>query len=157
WLAAARGEPGVFIGTRSAIFAPLPRAGVIVVDEEHAASCKQQDGLRDSARVLALARGKALCVPVILGWATPALESLGNVEAGRDRLLRLGWRPGAARIPEFRLVDLRGKPLVDGMAPELIAAVRECLGRGEQALLFRNRRGFAPVLLCHTCGWHATC
>jgi primosomal protein N' (replication factor Y) (superfamily II helicase) len=157
WLAAARGEAGVILGTRSAIFAPLPRAGLIVVDEEHDASYKQQEGLRYSARDLALVRAKALGVPVVLGSATPSLETLANVDGGRYQRLHLGSRPGAARLPEFHCIDLRGKYLNDGLAPELIAAMRACIARGEQALLFRNRRGYAPVLMCHTCGWHANC
>ena len=157
WLAAARGEPCVILGTRSAIFVPLPRAGLIVVDEEHDTSYKQQDGLRYHARDLALVRGKVLSVPVVLGSATPALETLANVIAGRYRKLHLSARPGGARLPQFRIIDLRGKPLQDGLAPELIAGVRACLARGEQALLFRNRRGYAPALTCRSCGWHATC
>ena len=157
WLAAARGEACVVLGTRSAIFTPLPRAGLIVVDEEHDASYKQQDGLRYSARDIAMVRGKALGVPVVLGSATPALETLANVEAGRYQRLHLSSRPGAAREATFHTIDLRGKPLRDGLAPELITAVRACLARGEQALLFRNRRGYAPVLMCHACGWHAAC
>jgi primosomal protein N' (replication factor Y) len=157
WLAAARGEAAVVLGTRSAIFAPLPRAGIIVIDEEHDASYKQQDGLRYSARDLAVIRAKALAIPVVLGSATPALETLANVEAGRYRRLHLAARPGAARLPEFRCIDLRGKPLREGLAAELVDALRACLARGEQALIFRNRRGYAPVLLCHSCGWNATC
>ncbi|HZP68071.1 MAG TPA: primosomal protein N' [Rudaea sp.] len=157
WLAAARGEPCVVLGTRSAVFVPLPRAGLIVVDEEHDASYKQQDGLRYSARDLALVRAKALGVPVVLGSATPSLETLANIEAGRYAHLRLSSRPGAARVPEFQLVDLRGKYPSDGIAPELVAALRACLARGEQALVFRNRRGYAPVLMCRACGWHAAC
>jgi primosomal protein N' (replication factor Y) len=157
WLAAARGEAQVVLGTRSAVFAPLPHAGLIVVDEEHDASYKQQDGLRYHARDLAVVRARALGVPVVLGSATPALETLANVESGRYRKLRLGARPGAARLPQMRCVDLRGRPLRDGLAPETIAALRACLARGEQALVFRNRRGYAPVLMCHACGWHADC
>ena len=157
WLAAARGESCVILGTRSAIFVPLPKAGLIVVDEEHDASYKQQDGLRYSARDLAQVRGKALNVPVVLGSATPSLESLANVEAGRYRQLHLSSRPGAARLPEFQFIDLRGKRLNDGLSEELIKAIHECIARGEQALLFRNRRGYSPVLMCHACGWHAAC
>jgi primosomal protein N' (replication factor Y) len=157
WLAAARGESCVILGTRSAVFAPLPRAGLIIVDEEHDTSYKQQDGLRYHARDLALVRGKALDVPVVLGSATPSLETLANVEAGRYRQLHLSSRPGAARTPPLRTIDLRGKHLADGLAPELIAGIRACLARGEQALLFRNRRGYAPVLMCRACGWHAAC
>jgi primosomal protein N' (replication factor Y) (superfamily II helicase) len=157
WLAAARGKVQVILGTRSAVFTPLPNAGLIVVDEEHDASYKQHEGLRYNARDLAIVRAKALGVPIILGSATPSLETLANVEAGRYQCLHLGARAGAARLPQFRLVDLRGKTLHDGLAPELIAALRVCLARGEQALIFRNRRGYAPVLHCHSCGWHATC
>ncbi|MEP6484591.1 MAG: primosomal protein N' [Rudaea sp.] len=157
WLSAARGESCVILGTRSAIFVPLPKAGLIVVDEEHDASYKQQDGLRYSARDLSQVRGKALNVPVVLGSATPSLESLANVDSGRYRRLHLGSRPGAARLPEFKFIDLRGKRLNDGLSDELIKAVRECIARGEQALLFRNRRGYSPVLMCHACGWHAAC
>ena len=157
WLAAARGQVQVILGTRSAVFTPLPNAGLIVVDEEHDASYKQHEGLRYNARDLAIVRAKALGVPIILGTATPSLETLANVEAGRYQRLHLGARAGAARLPQFRLIDLRGKTLHDGLAPELITALRACLARGEQALIFRNRRGYAPVLHCHTCGWHATC
>jgi primosomal protein N' (replication factor Y) len=157
WLAASRGDAGVILGTRSAIFAPLARAGLVIVDEEHDASYKQQEGLRYSARDLALVRAKALGVPVVLGSATPSLETLANVDNGRYQRLLLSSRPGAARMPALHCIDLRGKYLADGLAPELIAAVRACMARGEQALLFRNRRGYAPVLMCHACGWHAAC
>ena len=157
WLAACRGESGVVLGTRSAIFAPLPRAGLIIVDEEHDASYKQQEGLRYSARDLALVRAKALGVPVLLGSATPSLETLANVDNGRYRRLPLSSRPGTARVAQTHCIDLRGKHLADGLAPEMIAAIRACIGRGEQALLFRNRRGYAPVLMCRDCGWHAAC
>ncbi|MBS0558162.1 MAG: primosomal protein N' [Proteobacteria bacterium] len=157
WLAAARGEACVILGTRSAVFVPLPRAGLVLVDEEHDASYKQQDGLRYHARDLALVRAKALTVPVVLGSATPSLETLANVAGGRYRPLHLSSRPGAARAPAVRMIDLRGKPLRDGLAAELVTGVRECLSRGEQALIFRNRRGYAPVLTCRSCGWHADC
>ena len=157
WLAAARGEAQVVLGTRSAIFAPLPRAGLIVIDEEHDASYKQHEGLRYSARDLGVVRAHALRVPIVLGSATPSLETLANVDSGRYRSVQLAARAGAARLPRFHCIDLRGKPLRDGLAPELIEALRACLARGEQALVFRNRRGYAPVLHCHGCGWHATC
>ncbi len=157
WLAATKGGAGVFIGTRSAVFTPLPDAGLIVVDEEHDASYKQQDSIRYHARDAALVRARALGVPVVLGSATPALETLANVDAGRYQHLHLPSRPGAARAPDLRCIDLRGKPLRDGLAAPLISAIRDCLARGEQALVFRNRRGFAPLLMCRGCGWHATC
>ena len=157
WLAAARGDVNVILGTRSAVFVPLPRAGLIVVDEEHDGSYKQHEGLRYSARDLGIVRAHALRVPIVLGSATPSLETLANVESGRYRSVRLGSRAGAARLPQFHCIDLRGKPLRDGLAQELIQALRACLARGEQALVFRNRRGYAPVLHCHACGWHAAC
>ncbi len=157
WLKAAHNEAKVIIGTRSAVFTPLPNAGLVIIDEEHDVSYKQQDGFRYSARDFALLRGKALQIPVVLGSATPALETLANVEAGRYRAVRLSTRPGAAILPQWRVIDLRGKRLTHGLSAELIAAIRTCLGRGEQALVFKNRRGYAPVLLCHECGWHADC
>ncbi|HSX58915.1 MAG TPA: primosomal protein N' [Tahibacter sp.] len=157
WLAAARGQAAVILGTRSAIFAPMPKLGLIAVDEEHDASYKQQDGFRYSARDLALVRARALGVPVVLGSATPSLESLANVAAGRYERVELPQRAGSARPPQLRIVDARRTRLDHGLGPELLSAVRDTLARGEQALIFRNRRGYAPVLLCHDCGWHADC
>ncbi|MDF4004918.1 primosomal protein N' [Luteibacter sp. PPL552] len=157
WLRARNGTAKVVLGTRSAVFTPLPRAGLIIVDEEHDASYKQQDGFRYHARDLALVRARAHGVPVVLGSATPSLETLGNVEAGRYRQLLLRARPGATRATQVRIVDMRAQRLDHGLSPTLISAVAECVGRGEQALVFRNRRGYAPVLLCHDCGWHADC
>lgn len=157
WGAMASGEARVMIGTRSAVFTPLPEAGLIVVDEEHDASYKQQDGFRYHARDLALVRGKDLGVPVLLGSATPALETLHHVRSGRYELLRLSARAGGARAPRFNVLDVRRMALVNGLSAALIDAIRDCLARGEQAMVFRNRRGFAPVLLCHDCGWSACC
>lgn len=157
WLAAARGQARVILGTRSALFVPLPQAGVIVVDEEHDASYKQQEGFRYHARDLAVLRAKALDVPVVLGSATPSLESLANVEAGRYRLLRLRHRAGLAQPPALRVVDLRRQRLQHGLAAPTLEAIADCLARDEQALVFKNRRGYAPVLLCHDCGWSAQC
>lgn len=157
WLAAARGDAAVILGTRSAIFAPLPRLGLIAVDEEHDASYKQQDGFRYNARDLAVIRARALQIPVLLGSATPSLESLANAVAGRYEKLELPLRAGEAKPPQLRVVDARRTNLSHGLGPELLTALRETLARGEQALIFRNRRGYAPVLLCHDCGWHADC
>ncbi len=157
WLAAARGEAGVVLGTRSAAFTPLGRGGLIVVDEEHDAAFKQAEGLRYSARDLALVRGRALGVPVLLGSATPSLESLANVQSGRLQRLLLPRRAGAARPPAVRVVDIRGTRLDEGFAPELLQAMAVRLQRREQVLVFRNRRGFAPLLACRDCGWHAEC
>ncbi len=157
WLAMARGEAQVLVGTRSAIFTPLPAAGLIVVDEEHDGSYKQQDGVRYHARDLALVRGKALDVPVLLGSATPSLESLHQALRGRASTLRLPLRPGSARPPRVRVLDMRKRVLSGGLCSEAVEAIAACLARGEQALVFKNRRGYAPVLLCHDCGWSATC
>ena len=157
WLSAARGEARVVLGTRSAIFVPLPKAGLIVVDEEHDASYKQQDGFRYHARDLAVIRARSLGVPLILGSATPSLESLANAQANRYRLLRLSQRAGVARPPSLQIMDLRRKRLDQGLAISTLNAIEDCVGRGEQVLVFRNRRGYAPVLFCHACGWSAQC
>ncbi|TCO41416.1 primosomal protein N' [Dokdonella fugitiva] len=157
WLAAARGEAPLVLGTRSAVLVPLARPGVIIVDEEHDGSYKQQEGFRYHARDLALVRAKALGIPVVLGSATPSLESLANVEAKRYRLLRLDQRAGRARPPTLQVVDLRRQRLQHGLARTALEAIAACLARDEQVLVFRNRRGYAPVLLCHDCGWSARC
>ncbi|CAP53314.1 primosomal protein N' [Xanthomonas campestris pv. campestris] len=157
WAAAWRGEAKLIVGTRSAVFTPLPKAGLIVIDEEHDGSYKQQDGIRYHARDFALVRGKALDVPVILGSATPSLESLHNAYSGRYRHLRLSRRAGDARPPRVRVLDVRKRPLKDGLSPEVLAGIGATLARGEQVLVFKNRRGYAPVLLCHDCGWTAAC
>jgi primosomal protein N' (replication factor Y) len=157
WLRARAGTARVVLGTRSAVFTPLPEAGLIIVDEEHDGSYKQQEGFRYHARDLALVRARAHGVPVVLGSGTPSLESLANVDAGRYRSLRLRVRPGAIQPTRVQVVDMRMQRLDHGMSPTLMTAVAECIGRGEQALVFRNRRGYAPVLLCYDCGWHADC
>jgi primosomal protein N' (replication factor Y) len=157
WTAMARGEARVLIGTRSAIFTPLPDAGLIVVDEEHDASYKQQDGVRYHARDLALVRGKALGVPVLLGSATPSLESLHHAIGGRYAHLSLRQRAGDARPPSVRVIDVRKRVLDGGLSQDMLDAIATTLARGEQALVFKNRRGYAPVLLCYDCGWTARC
>jgi primosomal protein N' (replication factor Y) len=157
WLAAARGEAHVILGTRSAILTPLPRAGLIIVDEEHDPSYKQQDGFRYSARDFAVFRAKALGIPVVLGSATPSLETLANVEAGRYASLRLPQRAGVASRPQVERVDIRRRRLIEGLAPAVREAIVAHARRGEQVLVFRNRRGYAPRLACHDCGWHAEC
>ena len=157
WAAAARGEARVVVGTRSAVFVPLPEAGLIVIDEEHDGSYKQQDGIRYHARDFALVRAKTLGVPILLGSATPALETLHNAQAGRYAHLRLRARAGDARPPAVRVLDVRKRPLVAGLSPELLDGLQRCLDAGGQALVFRNRRGYAPVLQCHDCGWSAQC
>ena len=157
WAAAYRGQAQLVVGTRSAIFTPLPKAGLIVVDEEHDGSYKQQDGIRYHARDFALVRGKALGVPVILGSATPSLESLHNALAQRYRTLRLPHRAGEARPPRVRILDVRKRLLQDGLSPEVLAGISQALADGGQVLVFKNRRGYAPALLCHDCGWTAAC
>jgi len=157
WEAARSGEARVVIGTRSAVFTPLKDPGLIVVDEEHDPSFKQQEGFRYHARDLALVRGDREGVPVVLGSATPSLESLHNARQGRFQRLRLPERAGGARLPEVRLIDMRGVSAAGGLAPGLLREIAATAERGEQALLFLNRRGYAPMLLCPTCGWTQDC
>ncbi|HVU80852.1 MAG TPA: primosomal protein N' [Rhodanobacteraceae bacterium] len=157
WLDARSGAAAIVLGTRSAAFAPLPKAGLMIVDEEHDASYKQQEGFRYHARDFALMRAQSLGIPVVLGSATPSLETLANVEAGRYTRVRLRQRVHARPPSPVHVLDLRGLNLAHGLSPALLDALDATLARGEQALVFKNRRGYAPVLLCHACGWHATC
>jgi len=157
WLRARAGELGVVIGTRSAAFVPFARLGLIVVDEEHDSSYKQQEGFRYSARDLAVVRAQRLGIPLILGSATPALETLHNARSGRYQHLRLPLRVGERPPPRVQTLDLRGQVLEHGLSEPLLAAVARHLDAGGQVLLFINRRGYAPLLLCHACGWFAPC
>ena len=157
WLAAKRGKAAIIIGTRSAVVTPIPHLGIIIIDEEHDLSFKQQEGLRYCARDLALVRARKLKIPVVLGTATPALETLYNVEQARYQLLRLPLRAGEARPPTYTLVDLRKQKLEEGLSPLLINRIAQHLEQGNQALIFINRRGFAPSIMCHHCGWLADC
>ena len=157
WLAAHAGEARIVVGTRSAVFAPLPHLGLIIVDEEHDASYKQGEGVRYSARDLAIWRAHQRDVPVVLGSATPALETYQRALGGRYALARLTQRPSAASLPVVKLVDAGSVPNRDGVAPVLIDAIKDRVGRGEQVLVFINRRGYAPVLLCAACGWAPEC
>lgn len=152
WLAARDGNAGLIIGTRSAIFLPLANPGLIVCDEEHDTSYKQQDGFRYSARDLAVVRASRLGIPLILGSATPSLESLYNVQSGRYTHLRLPERANATPHPPVRIVDLRGQPVNGGLSAALVTAMRRHIDADGQVLLFLNRRGFAPVLRCDDCG-----
>ena len=158
WLQAARGEAGIVLGTRLGVLAPMPKLALIVVDEEHDPSFKQQEGLRYSARDAAVYRAKAAGCPVVLGTATPSLETWQNWRAGRYEKVELAERasPGA-RLPSVRVLDLQRHPPVHGLAEPLWRAIEERLGRGEQSLVFINRRGYAPVLACEACGWAAAC
>ncbi len=157
WLAAARGEALVVLGTRSAVFTPLPKLGLVVVDEEHDLSFKQQEGFRYSARDLALVLGQRRACPVLLGSATPSLESLNHALSGRYRHLLLPERAGDAVPPRLDLLDIRTVPLDGGLSPTLARLVGEELQAGNQVLLFLNRRGYAPQLTCYDCGWIAQC
>ena len=157
WLRCRSGETRVTIGTRSAVLAPFHNLGLIIVDEEHDGSFKQQDGLRYSARDVAVKRAQTLAIPIVLGSATPALESLNNAKLGRYTHLRLKHRAGGAKLPEFHLLDIRGQTLTDGLSNALVRILRQHLDAGNQALIFLNRRGFAPSYLCASCGWQAQC
>jgi primosomal protein N' (replication factor Y) len=157
WEAAASGRAPLVIGTRSAIFTPLARPGVIIVDEEHDGSYKQQDGLRYHARDLAVARAHHHAIPLVLGSATPSLESMARARSGDWRHLSLTRRASRHAPARLELVDLRGRPRQGGLIPPVIEAIRETLDAGHQVLVFINRRGFAPTLACHACGWLAEC
>ena len=157
WRAARSGAARLVVGTRSAIFTPLRNPGLIIVDEEHDQSFKQQEGLRYSARDLAIVRAKQLDVPVVLGSATPTLEMLHHCNAGRYVHLELPHRAGSAQPPHLRLVDTVRSPTTDGISEPLAEAARRHLEAGGQVLMFLNRRGFAPTLICSNCGHVAGC
>ena len=157
WLQMQQGECSILLGTRSALFTPLKNPGLIILDEEHDASFKQQEGFRFSARDIAVVRGKLLHIPVLLGSATPSLESLHNVNKQRYQLLHLPNRAGNAIEPVLQLMDIRNKKIQEGLSEALIQEIHKTLAKDEQVLLFLNRRGFAPTLICHSCGWVARC
>jgi primosomal protein N' (replication factor Y) len=158
WGMAASGQAQVVIGTRSALFTPLPQLGLIIIDEEHDASFKQQEGFRYHARDLALVRAKHLNIPVLLGSATPALESLHNASRGQFELVQLHRRAASASAPpRVQVLDVRRRPMSDGLSDVLLNVVRDHLARQGQVLLFLNRRGYAPLLMCHACGWTTDC
>ena len=157
WLATAGGDAEVLVGTRSAVFTPMPRLKMIIIDEEHDSSFKQQDGLRYSARDFAAVRAQRAGIPLILGSATPSVESLHNAAAGRYHSHRLTQRAGGASLPTFRLLDIRGHDLIEGVSPQALHVMRQHLDAKGQVLVFINRRGFAPTLLCRGCGWVAAC
>jgi len=162
WRAALDGSARIVLGTRLAIFTPLPELGLIVVDEEHDASFKQQDGMRYSARDVAVFRARERDIPIVLGSATPSLESWANATDGRTparyTLLTLKERAVSnARLPSVQRIDTRLEKLQDGLSGELLRAIEKRLTRGEQSLVFLNRRGYAPVLTCTSCGWLSHC
>ena len=160
WLAAHLGLADLVLGTRLAVFASMPRLGLIVVDEEHDPSYKQQEGARYSARDLAVYRGKLEGATVLLGSATPSLESWQRADEGRYLRLSLSARIGGGALPAVRLVDMNLQPKVKGgaaLSPPLVDALQQRIARGEQSLVFLNRRGYAPVLHCGDCGWKSGC
>lgn len=158
WLQAQQNEAQIILGTRLAVFTPLPRLGLIIVDEEQDTSFKQQEGLRYSARDVAVFRAKQARVPVILGSATPSLESYYSAVTGRYIRLRLSTRAVKnAMLPTVHCVDIRGTRAKDSLSDPVITALERCLAAGQQSLVFINRRGYAPVLLCRSCGWTAAC
>ncbi|QNK32599.1 primosomal protein N' [Serratia sp. JUb9] len=157
WLRARSGEAAIVIGTRSALFTPFARLGVIIIDEEHDSSYKQQEGWRYHARDLAVFRAHAENIPMVMGSATPALETLHNVQLGKYRQLKLTQRAGNAKPAAQHLIDLKGLPLKVGLSQPLLNSMRHHLKNDNQVMLFLNRRGYAPALLCHECGWIAEC
>lgn len=152
WLMAKQGTARILIGTRSAIFTPMRHPGLIIIDEEHDLSFKQQDGFRYSARDLAVLRARQENIPLLLGSATPSLESLHNAQAGRYLHAQLTQRAGNARPPSFELLDIRGETLHSGLSGSLLLRIKEHLNSQTQVLIFLNRRGFSPSLICHQCG-----
>jgi primosomal protein N' (replication factor Y) len=157
FIAAANGELDIVLGTRLAVFTPLPRLGLIVVDEEQDPSFKQQDGIRYCARDVAVLRAQQAAVPIVLGSATPSLETFQHARSGRYRLLELPRRALAKSLPSVRCIDTRNAKLQEGLSEPLLAALESTLRRAEQSLIFLNRRGYAPVLACPACGWVSGC
>ncbi|MFT5073114.1 MAG: primosomal protein N' (replication factor Y) [Parasphingorhabdus sp.] len=157
WMQARSGQAKIILGTRSAIFTPLKAPGLIILDEEHDPSYKQQEGFRYSARDLAVIRAQQEHIPIILGSATPSLESLNNCHAGRYQHLVLSTRAGNAVQPDWQVIDLKTERSNAGIAATTLMAIDQTLKNNHQVLVFLNRRGFAPAMLCHQCGWTAEC
>ncbi|RRN03401.1 primosomal protein N' [Bibersteinia trehalosi] len=157
WLRAKNGESAIVIGTRSALFTQFHKLGLIIIDEEHDSSFKQQDGWRYHARDLAVLRARNANIPIILGSATPSLESVQNVQNGKFIELQLSQRAGGANNVKQQVIDLKTQRIYSGLSEQLLAKMQHHLEKGNQVMLFLNRRGFAPVLLCHECGWICQC
>lgn len=158
WQQAQSGAAQIIIGTRLSVFTPLPNLKLIIIDEEHDGSYKQQDSMRYHARDVAMIRAKQLDIPIVLGSATPSLESWFNVKQEKYQLLRLSQRAvSQAQLPDIQCIDTSTLNLNNGFSPQLIQALKSRIARGEQSLLFINRRGYSPVLLCHSCQWIADC
>jgi primosomal protein N' (replication factor Y) len=157
WHAAANNQARIIIGTRSSIFTPIPELGLIIIDEEHDGSYKQQDGFRYNARDLAILRARNKNIPIVLGSATPSLESLNNINEQRYEQHFLKQRANKKPLPKVELVNLCNQKLHEGMAETLLDRIKQHLDQDGQILLFINRRGFAPLLMCHECGWTTNC
>ena len=157
WLWAGNESVKLVIGTRAAIFTPMPALGLIVIDEEHDASLKQMEGVRYSARDTALMRAHLRDVPIVLGSATPSLESMHNCEKNKYTLLRLQQKAMDSSPLHYQILDIRNQVLVNGLASDTLKIIRQHLEQNNQVLVFINRRGFSPVLICHDCGWMADC
>lgn len=157
WLLSRAAKADIIIGTRSAVFTPMLNPGLIIIDEEHDGSYKQQDGLRYHARNVALMRAKTLGIPIVLGSATPSLETLYQVKQQRYQLLKLTQRAGGANLPAVRVIAGQNASDNNGLSSHLIKAIKKHIEQNHQVLLFINRRGFAPVLMCHQCHWQANC
>ncbi|HRA90727.1 MAG TPA: primosomal protein N' [Acinetobacter sp.] len=157
WQHAQTGKASIIIGTRSAIYTPLPKLGLIILDEEHDLSYKQQEGFRYHARDVALYRGHLQGCPVILGSATPSTESYHLAELGKLHLLELNQRAGVAVLPKMHIIDLKIAKKKHGISQTLIEQIKQTLDRKEQVLIFLNRRGYAPILMCESCAWQANC
>jgi len=157
WRMIQQGEKSILLGTRSAVFTPCKNLGIIIIDEEHDTSFKQQEGLRYSTRDIASVRAKNENIPLLLGTATPSFESIANVLKGQYTELTLLKRAASTTLPKYSIIDLKNKSLTANLSPELLSEIKTTLEKKEQILLFLNRRGFAPTLICHQCGWIAAC
>ena len=157
WLACRDGGAAILIGTRSAVFTPFKDLGIIIIDEEHDGSFKQQDGFRYHARDLAVMRAHRAGIPILLGSATPSLETLHNARTGKYHHLSLTRRAGNAQTARQVILDIKNVRLQAGLSPQLEQLMAEHLAAGNQVMLFLNRRGYAPALICHQCGWSAAC
>ena len=157
WLRSRSGENAIVVGTRSALFTPFKHLGMIIIDEEHDNSYKQQEGWRYHARDLAIIRAKIENIPIILGSATPSLETLNNAQNQKYQLLQLTQRAGDASLAQQSILDIRGLVLCAGLSQPLIDQIKKHLSNNNQVMLFLNRRGFSPSIICHDCGWIAEC
>ncbi|PXZ05502.1 primosomal protein N' [Gilliamella apicola] len=157
WLRSKDGENAIVVGTRSSLFTPFKDLGIIIIDEEHDSSYKQQEGWRYNARDLAIIRAKIENITIVLGSATPSLETINNAQTHKYQQLKLTQRAGNAKLAKQSILDIRGMALASGLSQPLIEQIRAHLNNNNQVMLFLNRRGFAPLIICHDCGWIAEC